>query len=121
MGPPCWRGRKRERRVPAGAGVPRLIAEMDGSMVPVVETAESVAEEASIDHRKTRKLSWREARLSLAHEPGSLTPVFGATMGSVNEAGERLLVCALEAGAASQTKIHGLGDGAPWIFEQTDL
>jgi hypothetical protein len=107
--------------VPAGAGVPRLIAEMDGSMVPVVETAESVAEEASIDHRKTRKLSWREARLSLAHEPGSLTPVFGATMGSVNEAGERLLVCALEAGAASQTKIHGLGDGAPWIFEQTDL
>jgi hypothetical protein len=41
-------------------------------------------------------------------------------MGSVNEAGERLLVCALEAGAASQTKIHGLGDGAPWIFEQMD-
>lgn len=107
--------------VPAGAGVPRLIAEMDGSMVPVVETAESVAEEAPIDHRKTRKSSWMEARLSLAHEPGSLTPVFGATMGSVNEAGERLLVCALEAGAASQTKIHGLGDGAPWIFEQMDL
>ena len=42
-------------------------------------------------------------------------------MGSVNEAGERLLVCALEAGAASQTKIHGLGDGAPWILEQMDL
>jgi hypothetical protein len=108
-------------QVPAGAGVSRLIAEMDGSMVPVVETAASVAEEAPIDHRKTRKLSWMEARLSLAHEPGSMTPVFGATMGSVNKAGERLLVCALEAGAASQTKIHGLGAGAPWIFEQMDL
>ena len=43
--------------VPAGAGVPRLIAEMDGSMVPVVETAESAAEETPVDHRKTRKLS----------------------------------------------------------------
>jgi hypothetical protein len=51
-------------QVPAGAGVPRLIAEMDGSMVPVVETAASVAEAASIDHRKTRKLSgWKPACL----------------------------------------------------------
>ncbi len=112
---------KPAREVPEHGGVPRLIAEMDGSMVPVVETAEPGAGEAPIDRRKTRTLSWMEARLSLAHAPGSVTPVFGATLGSVEEAGERLLVCALEAGAGSQTKIHGLGDGAPWILEQMDL
>jgi hypothetical protein len=114
-------GQKSATEVPEHAGVPGLIAEMDGSMVPVVETAEPGAGEAPIDRRKTRTLSWREARLSLAHAPGSVTPVFGATMGSVEEAGERLLVCALEAGAGSLTKIHGLGDGAPWILEQMDL
>lgn len=98
-----------------------LIAEMDGSMVPVVETAEPVEGKASIDRRKTRKLSWMEARLCLAHEPGSVTPVFGATMGGVNEAGDRLSACAIDAGAGSKTKFHGLGDGASWITDQMDL
>jgi hypothetical protein len=44
----------------------------------------------------------------------------GATLGSVEEAGERLAVCALEAGAGSQTKIHGVADGAVWIIEQME-
>jgi hypothetical protein len=103
------------------AGVPVLIAEIDGSMLPVVETAEPGAGEARQDRRKTRQVSWKEARLSLAHEPGSVTPNFGATMGSVEEAGERLAVCSLQAGAGSQTKIHGVGDGAAWITEQMEV
>jgi hypothetical protein len=49
-----------------------------------------------------------------------VTPIFGATMGSVEEAGERLAVCALQAGAGSQTKIHGVGDGAVWITERME-
>jgi hypothetical protein len=102
------------------AGVPVLITEMDGSMLPVVEVAEPVAGEARVDRRKTRQVSWKEARLALAHEPGSVTPIFGATLGSVEEAGERLAVCALEAGAGSQTRIHGVGDGAVWITEQME-
>ncbi len=65
-------------------------------------------------------MSWKEARLALAHEPGSVTPIFGATLGSVEQAGERLAVCALEAGAGSQTRIHGVGDGAVWITEQME-
>ena len=89
-------------------------------MVPVVEMAEPVPGEGPRDRRKTRQLSWMEARLCLAHERGSVTPVFGATMGSVQEAGGRLLVCALEAGAGNQTKFHGVGDGAVWITEQMD-
>src|SRR6266851_4526007 len=36
------------------------------------------------------------------------------------EAGERLAVCALQAGAGRQTKIHGVGDGAVWITEQME-
>src|SRR5207249_10624244 len=39
---------------------------------------------------------------------------------SVEEAGERLAVCALQAGAGRQTKIHGVGDGAVWITEQME-
>jgi hypothetical protein len=102
------------------AGVPVLIAEMDGSMLPVVEVAEPVAGGARLDRRKTRQVSWKEARLALAHEPGSVTPIFGATLGCVEEAGEHLAVCALEAGAGGQTRIHGVGDGAVWITEQME-
>ena len=105
---------------PDRAGVAVLISEMDGSMLPVVEVAEPVPGEAPGDLRKTREVSWKEARLALAHAPGSVTPRFGATLGSVEQAGERLAVCALEAGAGSQTKIHGVGDGAGWITEQME-
>jgi hypothetical protein len=105
---------------PDRAGVPVLIAEMDGSMLPVVETAEPGTGAAPMDRRKTRRVGWKEARLALAHTPGSVTPIFGATLGSPEEAGERLAVCALEAGGGSQTKIHGVGDGAVWISEQME-
>jgi len=97
-----------------------LIAEMDGSMVPVVETPEPQPAEAKADRRKARQVMWKEARLCLVHAPGSVTPVFGATMGPAEEAGERLWECAIDAGAGSQTKFHGVGDGAPWISEQID-
>jgi len=105
---------------PDRPGLPVLIAERDGSMLPVVETAETGAQEAPIDRRKTRQVGWKEARLALAHPPGSVTPIFGATLGSVEAAGERLAICALEAGAGNQTKIHGVGDGAAWIIEQME-
>ena len=112
---------KKKSAWPEGGGVPVLIVEMDGSMLPVVETAPAGNPEAALDRRKTRHVGWREARLALAHEPGSVTPRFGATMGSVAEAGERLAVCALAAGAGSQTKFHGVGDGAVWITEQMEV
>jgi hypothetical protein len=115
---------KQESDLPEAAGVPVLITEMDGSFVPTVETAapaEAAEGVVHIDRRKTRKLSWTEARLCLAHQPGSVTPVFGATMGSVDDAGERVLKCSIAAGAGSKTQFHGLGDGAAWITNQIDL
>jgi hypothetical protein len=48
------------------------------------------------------------------------TPVFGATLGGVDEAGERLAVSAFLAGAGSQTLFHGVGDGAVWIMDQME-
>ena len=110
---------KQKRDWPDSAGVRVLITEMDGSMLPVVEVAEPTGA-APVDRRKTRQVSWKEARLALAHEPGSVTPIFGATLGSVEQAGERLAVCAQEAGAGSRTRIHGVGDGAVWITEQME-
>ena len=105
-------------QLPEQAGVAVLITEMDGSMLPVVETGEA---SETIDRRKTRQLSWKEARLCLAHQPGSVTPVFAATTGGVEEAGKQWLQCTIAAGAGSQTKFHGLGDGAVWITEQMEL
>jgi hypothetical protein len=115
---------KQESELPEVAGVAVLITEMDGSLVPTVETAapaKAAEGIARIDRRKTRKLSWTEARLCLAHQPGSVTPIFGATMGSVDDAGDRLWECAIAAGAGRKTELHGLGDGAVWITNQIDL
>jgi hypothetical protein len=107
-----------ERREQPGLAV--LIAEADGSMVPVVETAGQMEGDAPTDRRKRRQVSWKEARLCLVREPGSATPRFGATMDTVEETGERLGECARDAGAGSETKFHCVGDGASWITEQVD-
>ena len=105
---------------PETRGVPRLIAEMDGSMVPRVETAARPGGAGPRDRRKTRQLSWTEARLCLVRAPGSATPRFGATMGSVAAAGDQLWECAVAAGVGRQTRIHAVGDGAPWIADQVE-
>ena len=99
--------------VPVQAGVAMVVAELDGSMVPIVEMA-ATAE----DCRKTRTVGWHEARLSLAHAQGSVSPVFAATLGTVDEAGDQLLHCAIQAGLGKDTQVHCVGDGAPWIVEQ---
>jgi hypothetical protein len=95
---------------------PQLIGERDGSMVPLV----AVKEDASEDRRKTRTISWQEARLALARVPGSVTARFGATMGSVDQAGDQLTDCVIRQGGGSKTKIHCVGDGASWIAEQVE-
>ncbi|MGH9199262.1 MAG: ISKra4-like element ISTvi1 family transposase, partial [Acidimicrobiia bacterium] len=107
--------------LPDRAGVAQLIVEIDGSMIPVVATGEPKADGEKIDRRKTRTVGWKEARLNLAHEPGSVTPVFGATLGTTEEAGEEMFRSAVRAGAGLKTKMHCVGDGAAWIFDQVDL
>lgn len=100
-----------EKAPPEKAAV--LITQMDGSMIPVVKT-----KAGSADRRKGRSVYWREARLCLARALESKTPVYGVTLAGPQVAGELWREVALSAGLAPQTRVHGVGDGAPWIVEQ---
>jgi hypothetical protein len=90
-----------------------LITQMDGSMIPVVKTKTGLP-----DKRTTRQVYWREARLCLARAEGNCSPVYGVTLGSAQTAGELWRQIALSAGLGHATRVHGVGDGAPWIVEQ---
>ena len=109
------------RDIPESPGVEVLIAEMDGSMIPVVEMSAPADRDEKTDLRTTRKVDWKEARLCLAHPKDSVTPVYGATIGTPEDAGDHLLNCAIRAGLGAHTKVHGVGDGATWIADQVSL
>jgi hypothetical protein len=115
------RAEKIEVAIPQSPGVEVVVAEMDGSMIPVVETSAPAEGVEKVDRRKTRKVEWKEARLALAHPKDCVTPVYAATMGTTEEAGDRLLHCAIRTGLGAQTRVHALGDGAPWIADQVSL
>jgi hypothetical protein len=99
-------------------GVAWVIAETDGSMIPIVDTATPETGAPSGDRRKTRQVRWQEARLSLAYAQGSVTPRFAATFGEPNVVGEQLRDCALRVGFGPLSRVHSVGDGAPWIADQ---
>ena len=82
----CEAGRK-ETEFPKTPGLSKpIIVETDGGMVPIVEPSCE-----GKDKRKGKTLSWREAKLSLAHAQGSRTPVYaGSIEGGVEEAGRQL-------------------------------
>lgn len=87
-----------------------LVTQLDGSLIPIVEPGA-----AGGDRRQGKQLSWREARLCLAREQHTLTPRYGATLGSVQVAGELWRQTARAAGLGPHTHVHGVGDGAGWI------
>ena len=70
---------KAPAQIPERDGVAQLIGEIDGSMIPVVETAAPKAESPPVDRRKTRQVGWKEARLVWSIRR-LVTPVFGATV-----------------------------------------
>jgi hypothetical protein len=94
----------------------QIVAQTDGGMIPVVEPAADQK-----DKRKGKKLSWKEAKISLAHAKGSRTPVYGGGIeGGVEAAGRRLFDCAVRAGFGADSHVHAVGDGAPWIVGQIE-
>jgi len=97
-------------------GVAQLIAETDASMIPIV--TRDPAHEG--DRRKSRVLGWKEARLGLVYAQGAVEPVFGVSTGGVDQAGDQLGFCAARIGLDADTRVHAVGDGAPWIADQTD-
>lgn len=88
-----------------------MISETDGSMIPIV-TTKAMDENEKIDRHKGKSLIYREARLTLAHEKGSVTPLFSATLGDAKKAGEHVLHCVKTVGTDKKTKVHCVGDGA---------
>jgi hypothetical protein len=98
-----------------GDGADWIVAEADGTMLPIVET--DTAPQAA-DKRKYRKVRWVEMRLLAARELGSATTHYQATPDDVDTAGERWSVAAAKAGWGTKTHIHAVGDGAAWIADQ---
>lgn len=99
-------------------GITQLIAELDGSMVPIVSFPEGETADSTKDKRKQRRVEWKQARLVLVRKPWEVSKIYNATMGEANRAGAQLKDLAIAAGAGQTTKLHGLGDGASWIVEQ---
>lgn len=91
-----------------------FIAQTDGTMVPTVRSGVGPG-----DRRKGKTVQWQEARVSLSHMHGSTEMVYGATLrGDVDTAGRQLRACAKRAGFGAGHRVHGVGDGAPWIASQ---
>jgi Uncharacterised protein family (UPF0236) len=109
-----------DTEIPMGAAVASLITQMDGSMIPIVDTTPDDGSPEQVDRRTTRKLGWKEARLGLARSPQQTLPIFGSTLGGVDEAGAQLLHSAIRAGLGVDTLVHGVGDGASWIATQIE-
>ncbi len=105
-------------RLPPG-GVEQLIGELDGSFVPIVSIGTRAdSPDASGDGRKRRQLSWREARLSLVRAPDKVSGWYAATLSGPEIAGELFVDSVIRVGGGKRTKLHGVGDGAPWIVKQ---
>lgn len=86
-----------------------VVAEADGSMICTVDPG---------PREGSRPRQWKEVRLVAAQALGRREAVYGATFGSVAEAGQRWGHVAREAGRGLSSQIHALGDGAAWIERQ---
>ena len=102
------------RTLPAH-GAAFIVAEADGTMLPIVDTS---AAPSGTDRRKFRKVHYQEARLAAACAQGSATTHYAATLHDVTDTGLRLAQCVRTAGWGLNSQIHGIGDGAPWIAAQ---
>lgn len=92
------------------------IAEADGAMVPMV----TIDAAFKGDKRKTRKTEWREGRVVLAREKGTIKPIYSALIGSPDDVGDHLGQVVHAIGYDENTNLHCIGDGATWIADQVE-
>jgi len=95
------------------------IAQIDGRMIPMVQTGKS-DDSAAQDRRKTRKVFWKEGKLSMIRRADEVTPIFAVTLGDAAAAGADLWRLAMAAGFNKHRHVHGLGDGTLWIEDQME-
>jgi hypothetical protein len=99
-------------------GAEHIIAEADGTMLPVVEFSPSGA--PGFDRRKTRTVRWVEMRLCAARKAGEVDAHYACDGDSVDSLGYRWGHCAAQAGWALESSIHVVSDGAAWIARQRE-
>lgn len=97
-------------------GAEHLIAEADGTMLPVVDLAPASGKRP--DRRKTRQVRWMEMRLCAVRRSDRVDAVYGCDATSVESLGYRWSHCAGEAGWGLNSHIHVVSDGAAWIGRQ---
>lgn len=99
-----------------GKGKNLIIAEMDGTMMPMVKTSDIKGSK-----RKNREVYWGEIRLSAARSQGSVETFYAVSCGDVDESGEQWAQAVKQAGWGNSSRIHAVGDGATWIEKQSKL
>jgi hypothetical protein len=99
--------------VVAHEGPEHIVAEIDGTMLPVVSFGKGKG-----DKRKRRKCEWNEAKLCAARALGEAQIHYGCTMEGAEEAGYIWAHCVKAAGWATNTHVHVVSDGAEWIARQ---
>ena len=67
-----------------------------------------------------RRVGWPEARLCLARRVESITAYYRATLRGVEQAGEALRACFIEAGGGKKSHLQCVGDAAQWIINQVE-
>ena len=110
---------QQDAEIKAPSAKKRIVAQTDGCFIPMVETGLELAPEEK-DARKKRKVSYKEVRLSLAHELESKDIHYAGTIESVDQAGKQLLGCVKRVGYDQKTQVHCVGDGATWIAYQVE-
>ena len=95
-----------------GQGAEIIIAEADGTMLPVVEFNGEAT-----DQRKNRVVKWEETKLCAALAAGTTQAIYGFGE-SPQDLGAQWAECVKNAGAAVSSDIHVLCDGAAWIAQQ---
>ena len=107
---------RRDLEFPETPGLSKpIVVETDGGMVPIVEPNRE-----GKDKRKGKTLSWREAKLSLAHAQGSCTPVYAGSIRAGSKRPGAGRFPARFAPAWGELPHHAVGDGAPWIVGQIE-
>jgi hypothetical protein len=91
-----------------------IVAEIDGTMLPVVQTSPGSEGNA----RKNRLCLWKETRLAAARAHGRTQTHYALGSDDVSECGQAWARAVMLAGWAVNSRIHALGDGAVWIYLQ---
>jgi hypothetical protein len=102
-------------RTLAPTGPAAIVAEADGTMIPVVDLPPPAP---GLDRRRQRQVRWQEMRLVAARAQGRVRTHYAAGFDTPAQTGVRWTQVVRQAGWSARTFVHGVGDGAEWIAQQ---